>query len=221
MLLCRLFDPEDASLTYLLFSPDGKEAFVVDPAQSQATLVLAILAERDARLRYVLRTHTHVEEPHCLPCGSLCARTSARLVAANPRLGGLLATDGLHLPFGDGQVEVIATPGHTPDSVCYLWQDRLFSGDTLHIGNCASPAAETDAGLLYDNVTRRLFTLPAETLLYPGHEMQNRSVSSIGEERCCNAAFAQERDESVSRLRTRTPRMGHSRGLISHTSGDW
>jgi glyoxylase-like metal-dependent hydrolase (beta-lactamase superfamily II) len=88
-------------------------------------------------------------------------------------------------------IRVIATPGHTPDGVCFLWHDRLFSGDALAIGGCrpsADPGA--DPGVLYDSVTRRLFALPGETLVFPGHAFHARRVSTIAEERTRNRSFA-------------------------------
>ncbi len=110
---------------------------------------------------------------------------------------------GDRVDFGPEHVRVIATPGHTPGSLSYLWRDRVFTGDSLMIGGCGCtehPAA--DPARLYDSVMRRLFTLPGETLVFPHHDRCGRTVSTIAEERETNPAFAQRsRDEFITRRR--------------------
>ena len=92
---------------------------------------------------------------------------------------------------GNEQLRVIATPGHTRGSISFLWRDRLFTGDSLLIGGCGRTDFQGgDAGALYDSITRRLFTLPDETLVYPGHDYQQRWVSSIMQERTTNPRLA-------------------------------
>jgi rhodanese-related sulfurtransferase len=82
---------------------------------------------------------------------------------------------------------VIATPGHTPGSISFLWRDRLFSGDSLLIGGCGRTDFQGgNSGDLYDAITQRLFTLPDDTLVYPGHDYQGRWVSNIKQERINN-----------------------------------
>jgi sulfur dioxygenase len=86
---------------------------------------------------------------------------------------------------------VIATPGHTPGSMTFHWRDRLFTGDALLIGGCGrTDFQQGDAGQLYDAITGRLFTLPGETLVYPGHDYRGRRVSCIEEERTTNPRLA-------------------------------
>ena len=92
--------------------------------------------------------------------------------------------------FGQQEIVVIATPGHTPGSVCYLWQDRLFTGDTLLIGGCGRTDFQNgSAEALWHSVTEKLFRLDEQTLVYPGHDYKGRRVSSIGEERQFNPRF--------------------------------
>jgi glyoxylase-like metal-dependent hydrolase (beta-lactamase superfamily II) len=82
-----------------------------------------------------------------------------------------------------------------------LWQDRIFCGDALELGGCGQVEnGECDPGRLYDSVMNRLFVLPDETLVFPGHDFHGRTVSTIGEERRCNPFFAaRSRDAFLSR----------------------
>src|SRR5262249_55484044 len=79
--------------------------------------------------------------------------------------------------------------------------DRLLTGDTLLIDGCGRTDLQGgDAGALYDSVTRKLFTLPGDTLVYPGHDYKGRTVSTIGEERRKNARFAGRRRDAFIAL---------------------
>ena len=99
--------------------------------------------------------------------------------------------DGNVVAFGKESLLVIATPGHTPGSSCFLWHDRLLTGDTLLIGGCGrTDFQQGDPGSLYDSITHRLFTLPDDTLVYPGHDYKGRRVSTIAEEKATNPRMA-------------------------------
>ncbi|MEH1941680.1 MAG: MBL fold metallo-hydrolase [Nostoc sp.] len=88
--------------------------------------------------------------------------------------------------------DAIATPGHTDSHMAYLVNDtHLLTGDALFIGGCGRTDFQSgDAGSLYDAVTQKLFTLPDDTLVYPGHDYQGQTVSTIGEEKHWNPRFA-------------------------------
>jgi sulfur dioxygenase len=107
-----LHDETSGELTYLLADPDAREAVLVDPRGRDLPLLLALLAERELRLRWVLRTHQHDEAlPHEL---ALLARLGAPLVQGQggaPLSGP--AGEGDIYPFGHELVKVLATPGHT------------------------------------------------------------------------------------------------------------
>jgi glyoxylase-like metal-dependent hydrolase (beta-lactamase superfamily II) len=177
------------ALCYLIADLAAQEAVLVDPQAEQTELLLALLQERELRLIYVLRTHIHCESERC---GGLCEYTGAQRVSGGRPVDARSRSvgHGDTLVFGHEVLRVLATPGHTPDAVSFLWRDRLFCGDALHPAGCPQPVDETDAGQWYDSVTRRLFLLPDETLVFPGHVREGRTVSTIAEERQRNSAFA-------------------------------
>lgn len=202
----QIFHSPSYSISYLLADMSACDAVVIDPVADQVELLLALLQERDLRLRYVLRTHMH--SPQQSLCGELCRFTGADLVtgADTPYEGAALRkAHGDTVVFGSEALRVLATPGHTPDSVCFLWRDRLFCGDTLEIGGYRADAMQSDPGRLYDSVTQRLFLLPGETLLFPGHNFAGRTVSTVAEERHHNTAFAAGSRDSFLTANTRQP----------------
>lgn len=199
----QIATPATQAFTYLLADLSGRDAVIIDPQRGQGELLLSLLAERDLRLTLVLRTHVHADpEPEC---GALCRHTGAELVlGAGAACAGphRRVQHGEHLVFGDQVLRVLATPGHTAHCVSYLWRDRLFCGDALALRGCGSvDDPGCDPGQLYDSVTQRLFLLADETLVFPGHEIDGRTVSTIAEERVRNPYFAnQTRDTFHSML---------------------
>jgi len=188
MIFRQLFDSDSATYTYLLGDAVRREAVIVDPVREQAQRDLAVLRDLGLKLVYILETHVHAD--HVTGAKALKAQTGAAAgVSQHCGASGFdrLLDDGELIVFGDQVLRAIGTPGHTPGSTCYLWRDRLLTGDTLLIGGCGRTDFQLgDAGTLYDSITGRLFTLPDDTLVYPGHDYQGRWVSTIGQEKRTN-----------------------------------
>jgi sulfur dioxygenase len=179
----------DASgeLTYLLADQDAREAVLVDPHAADLPVLLALLAERDLRLRWVLRTHQH--DARCSGERAKLDGLGAPLVQGDA-LAALSLDDGSILPFGNELVHVLSTPGHTPSCLSFAWRDRLFCGGLLAVTACPHQAHPAEPELLWDSVTQRIFTLPDETLLFAGHEQHARAVSTVQEQRRWHPFFA-------------------------------
>ena len=194
-----LHDEASGELTYLLADQDAREAVLVDPRGRDLPLLAALLAERELRLRWVLRTHQHdplhAQEPMQL------ARLGAPLVQGAAGENLRLARDGDVLPFGHERVRVLATPGHTAGCLSFAWRDRLFCGGLLAVDACAHQPVPALPEALWDSVTQRVFTLPHETLLFAGHERCARAVSTVLEQRRWHPFFAGlSRDEFLARV---------------------
>jgi glyoxylase-like metal-dependent hydrolase (beta-lactamase superfamily II)/rhodanese-related sulfurtransferase len=189
MLFKQLFDEQTWTYTYLLADSVSKEAVIIDPVNTHIEHYMKLLAELGLTLKYSLETHVHAD--HITASGLLRQRTGAQ-TAVHSLCGATNADvqmqDGDIFAFGEHElIKVIATAGHTRGSVSFLWRDRVFTGDSLLIGGCGRTDFQGgDAGTLYDCITQRLFTLPDETLVYPGHDYQGRWVSSIMQERSTN-----------------------------------
>lgn len=184
MFLRQLFDADTWTFTYLLADPASGKALLIDPVRDQVDRDLALIAELGFELQYALDTHVHAD--HVTGAGLLRERTGCKIVASarGPESADLRLRDGDTLELGALRIEVIATPGHTDDSVSYRVGDELFTGDALLIrGNGRTDFQNGDAGELYDSITRRIFTLPEQTRVWPGHDYKGQTASSVGEEK--------------------------------------
>ena len=209
MLFRQLFDAESSTYTYLLAAEQTREAVLVDPVLEQVERDLEIVSQLDLALTLVLDTHVHAD--HVTAAARLREKTGARTVAS--RAGAPCADVHVEMGdvvrFGHFGLRVLATPGHTNDSVSYLLvdavnaeapRDRVFTGDALLVRAAGRTDFQNgDAGQLYDSITRTLFALPDETLVFPAHDYRGRTVTTIGEEKQWNARIAgRSRNEFIA-----------------------
>lgn len=192
MLFRQLFDPESSTYTYLIADEISKEAVLVDPVLEQVERDRKLLAELGLTLRYCLETHIHAD--HITGTARLRAATNCLSVVpenAHAACSDFSLNDWKTLMVGEVSITAIATPGHTDSHNAYLVNhDRVLTGDALLIRGCGRTDFQSgDAGILYDSVTQRLFTLPDETLVYPAHDYRGHTVSTIGEEQHWNPRF--------------------------------
>lgn len=193
MLFRQLFHKESATYTYLIACTKTNNAALIDPVNTDIDDYIALLKQYDLTLKYALDTHVHAD--HVTATGLLkkvlgCQTGVSALCGAN--------NPDIHIEDGDifelseyESIKTISTPGHTAGSVCFLWRDRLMTGDTLLIGGCGRTDFQGgDAGQQYDSITQLLFTLPDDTLVYPGHDYKGQFVSNIAQERLGNPRLA-------------------------------
>ncbi|MDD5030101.1 MAG: hypothetical protein PHH58_11470 [Rhodoferax sp.] len=172
---------------------------LIDPQGSDIAVLQALLSERDLHLGWSLRTHHHDQSLSEL---DMLTQLGAPVLQGDQPSG--LATrfvaEGVCLPFGDEFIRVLATPGHTPHCLSFSWRDRLFCGDVLAVDACPHQARPQQPQLLWESVTRKVFTLPDETLLFVGHERHARAVSTVLEQRRWHPFFAGvTRDDFLTR----------------------
>jgi hydroxyacylglutathione hydrolase len=162
---------------YVFFLEGGRRAALVDPAGVPQNL-LRILRDGDYHLQYILITHKHPD--HCDATAPVAAAfPDAKIVMhaldvrAIGRLaeGALLLRDGETLPFGESSaIRMLHTPGHTDGSSCFIFQGTVFSGDTLFAASVGGAYGDQSTyGDILNSVRSRLFTLPDDTAVMPGH----------------------------------------------------
>jgi len=197
----QLFDQESSTFTYVLADPATRDAVMIDAVDTQFPEYSKLINRAHLTIKYVIETHTHAD--HVTGAGALREATGAK--AATPLPCGVVPADlqledGAELRFGHEVLVAIATPGHTAGSMSYAWRDKVFTGDSLLIGGCGRTDFQGgDAGTLYDSITQRLFALPDETLVYPGHDYKGRTSSTIGAEKAGNPRLAgRTRDEFIA-----------------------
>lgn len=184
MIFRQLFDHKSSTYTYLLAERAGGEALLIDPVDENTDQYVRLLNALDVKL--VLAVDTHIHADHVTALGSLAAKTDCvtamgeasgvECVAVRFSEGEKLRVDNLHL-------DILYTPGHTDDSYSFLLPDRVFTGDTLLIrGTGRTDFQNGDPAAQYDSLFGKLLTLPSDTFVYPAHDYNGMTVSTIGEE---------------------------------------
>ncbi|MBM4363591.1 MAG: MBL fold metallo-hydrolase [Deltaproteobacteria bacterium] len=199
MLFRQLFDARSFTYTYLLADPASRAAVLIDPVFEQVTRDQALLRELGLHLVATLDTHVHAD--HVTGAFLHRAALGCRIVVS--RHGGTTGhddgvDDGDRVAFGARSLGVRATPGHTDGCVTYVLDDLslAFTGDALLIrGAGRTDFQQGDARTLFRSVREKIFTLPDDTLLYPGHDYAGRTVTTVAEERAHNPRLGGERSE--------------------------
>lgn len=198
------------------------EAAIIDPIRETEPYT-TLAGKRGASIKYIFETHFHADfvSGHI----DLARLTGASIVygpTANPDYEVIKATDGQVFTVGKVKIKVLHTPGHTPESSCYLLIDEqgkeyaVFTGDTLFVGDVGRPdlldgvmSKETLAGMLYDSLNQKIKTLPDATIVYPGHgagsacgkNIGKETFSTIGEQKKLNYALKdQTKDQFVKQV---------------------
>jgi sulfur dioxygenase len=197
----QMFDIESSTFTYLLIDETSREAVLIDPVASHVEDYLHQFKALNCTLKYSLETHVHAD--HITASGMLREQLAIKTGVSElcgASTADLQLNDGEVLQFGEQQIHVIATPGHTAGSVSFLWNDRIFTGDSLLINGCGRTDFQGgSAASLFDSITNKIFSLPDEALIYPGHDYNGRRVSSVVQEKAINPRLAgKTREEFIA-----------------------
>jgi glyoxylase-like metal-dependent hydrolase (beta-lactamase superfamily II)/rhodanese-related sulfurtransferase len=218
--------------SYLIGDEETRTGAIIDPRRD----VDEYLGEAQARgltIDHIFLTHFHADfaSGHL----ELKKRTGASIYLGSPARADypfIPLSDGQSVDFGKVRIKALATPGHTPESTCYLVFDlaadkekpyAVFTGDTLFIGDVGRPdltasqevTAEDLASQLYDSLRGRILTLPDETIVYPGHgagsmcgkNLGSETHSTIGIQRAMNYALQpMEKDKFVETVTAEQPK---------------
>ena len=191
-------------LSYLIGCDDSCAALIVDPHLEQLDRYLALVAERGMRVHYVAETHTHAD--HFSAARELAKALGARIVmhrSSPAPFANVRVDDGESLLIGKLRMRILHTPGHTADSMCFVFDDRVLTGDTLLIGGTGRTDLPTgDADALYDSLFGKVLQLDPALRVYPAHDYKERSSSTIGAELANNPRLQKtERADFVALMR--------------------
>jgi glyoxylase-like metal-dependent hydrolase (beta-lactamase superfamily II) len=185
MLFKQFFEPDTSTFTYLLACEKTKQAVLIDTVESEVPIYLKELEAQGLKLVYTLETHVHAD--HVTGADTLRQKLGSKSVVhrdAGAMCGDLLVTDGVHIIVGTIDLEVRYTPGHTNGCISFFAGDRIFTGDSLLIGGCGrTDFQQGNSGQLYDSIQNQIFSLPDEVIVYPGHDYNGNTQSTVGEER--------------------------------------
>ena len=187
--------------TYLIGCEKTRSAVLVDPLYDRVDRYIAVLGYHGLNLVYAVDTHTHAD--HRSGCFELREFLDCRIIrhqmSPQPNID-IHVEDGELIHAGEVDIKVLYTPGHTPDSMSLLIGDRVLTGDVLLIGGTGrSDFSGGDPGAQYESITEKLFTLPGETLVYPGHDYRGNKHSTIAQEMADNPRISgKSRDEYIN-----------------------
>jgi len=188
MLFHQLFDKNSSTYTYLIASAKGREALIIDPVLENIEQYIKLLNELDLKLVKVIDTHIHAD--HITAASKLKNKTNCTTIMGEHTPSNVVeikVKDNEIIYVDKLEIKVIYTPGHTKDSYSFLMNDYLFSGDTLLInGTGRTDFQGGNSEDSYNSIFNRLLKLPEETLLYPAHDYNGKTVSTIGKEKKFN-----------------------------------
>lgn len=201
MIFRQLFDRDSCTYTYLLADPATKEAVLVDPVIELAERDAKLVEEMGLKLKYVMNTHVHADHitgtgllKKLVPgCQSLISKVSGGAADVHVNHGDLVK-------FGEQELEVRGTPGHTNGCVTYVCHKEKFAmtGDALLIRGCGrTDFQEGSADTLYDSVHSQILSLPDDFTLYPAHDYVGKTVTTVSEEKQFNPRLTKSKEKFI------------------------
>ncbi|MBH2001374.1 MAG: MBL fold metallo-hydrolase [Moraxellaceae bacterium] len=197
MILHQFFEKESSTYTYLVASEQTREAVLIDPVASEIESYAQMLNQLNLKLVYSLDTHVHAD--HVTAANLLRTRFGCKTVLhrnSGVDCGDIFITDRSAIRVGEFLIEARYTPGHTNACTSYVIDTMVFTGDALLIDGCGrTDFQEGNAETLYDSIHQQIFTLPDDTIVYPGHDYKGRLSSTVGHERESNSRLGQGRSK--------------------------
>ncbi len=193
-------------LSYVLGCSKDKVCVVIDPEINKTSDYAEAARFFGSTLVYAIDTHTHAD--HNSACKIMRERHGVKVImhrASDAPYIDIPVDDGDPIRFGRLSLKVLATPGHTQDAMCLLFQDRIFTGDTLLIGGCGrTDLPGGDAEKQYQSL-QKLQALGDQIRVYPGHDYRE-AVSTLGDEKRSNPRMTiGSKNEFVQFMTSRHP----------------
>jgi len=195
MIFYQIHAASGQNFCYIIGDEETREAAVIDPS-GEVEKILKFSKENGLKIKYIIITHSHSD--HIAGNEELSSRTGAKILmhdSSKARKDGGLK-EGDEISIGKIKVKIIHTPGHTPDSICLLANNKLFTGDTLFVGECGRtdlPGGSSDE--LYDSLFNKIARLSDDLEVYPGHDYGDRTHSTLGYEKKNNYTLKQRTKE--------------------------
>ena len=188
------------NFTYVLEDEDTGESIVIDPSWN-LDAIQEIITRNDLKIKYIVNTHHHFD--HTLGNETMVKNTRAKIIQhVNSTLThDISVSDSDTIKFGNSELRVIHTPGHSKDSICLIGDGKIFSGDTLFVGNCGRvDLPGGSAKELYHSLTDIISKLDDDLILYSGHNYGSSPTSTIGNEKKTNFVMQKRTEEEFQEI---------------------
>jgi glyoxylase-like metal-dependent hydrolase (beta-lactamase superfamily II) len=174
------------NFTYVVEDEGSNEAIILDPSWDLVEIEL-IIKRNNLKIKYIVNTHHHFD--HTLGNEAMAKSTNAPIIQheSSELKHDITVKDGDFIEFGSSKLKVLHTPGHSKDSICLVGENKIFSGDTLFVGNCGRiDLPGGSAKELYHSLFDVISFLNDDLVIYPGHNYGASETSTIGKEKTTN-----------------------------------
>jgi glyoxylase-like metal-dependent hydrolase (beta-lactamase superfamily II) len=178
------------NFTYAIIDEKNRKSIIIDPSWD-LEIIFDFLKKNKIENIYIINTHSHFD--HVLGNDQVVKRTGAKIIQhkRSPLKKDIEVNDGEYLRFGEVDIKIIHTPGHSGDSICLVIGDKiLLTGDTLFVGSCGRLDLQgSDPTEMYYSIYDKLFNLDGNLIVYPGHHYGNTKTSTLNKEKNTNFVF--------------------------------
>lgn len=174
------------NFTYILEDEKTGEAVLVDPSWA-LDMVEQLITRNNLKIKYIVNTHHHFD--HTIGNEAMAKATGAKIIQheSSTLKHDISVKDGDKIQFGDSEVSVIHTPGHSKDSICLVGDGNILTGDTLFVGNCGRiDLPGGSAKDLYHSLFDVLSKLDDNLVMYSGHNYGSTKTSTLGQQKTTN-----------------------------------
>lgn len=188
------------NFTYVLVDESTDEGIIIDPSWDLEK-IQEIITRNGIKIKFIVNTHHHFD--HTIGNQAITKFTNAPIVQheASTLPHDVSVKNGDKIKFGNSELLVLHTPGHSKDSICLVGDGKIFSGDTLFVGNCGRiDLPGGSAKDLYHSLFDILYTLDDSLTLYCGHNYGHKPVSTLGNEKSTNFVMQRRTEEEFLQL---------------------
>lgn len=188
------------NFTYILEDEDTGEAIILDPSWNLDE-IQKVITRHDLKVKYIVNTHYHFD--HTLGNEAMAKETEAKILQheASTLKHDITLVDEQKIKFGNSQLTVFHTPGHSKDSICLVGDGKIFTGDTLFVGNCGRvDLPGGSAQELYHSLFDILYKMDESLVLYSGHNYGSTPISTLANEKKSNFVLQKRSEQEFVEL---------------------
>jgi hydroxyacylglutathione hydrolase len=188
------------NFTYILEDEDTGESIILDPSWNLDE-IQKVITRYDLKVKYIVNTHHHFD--HTLGNEAMAKETEAKILQheSSTLKHDITLVDEQKIKFGNSQLTVFHTPGHSKDSICLVGDGKIFTGDTLFVGNCGRvDLPGGSAQELYHSLFDILYKMDESLVLYPGHNYGSTPISTLANEKKSNFVLQKRSEQEFVEL---------------------